>query len=173
QRLACNYPSAFGLSEQVPKTFADVFSYRAGRLLGLHIVAEERILVSHIHFAICKDRMRPGRQLAAIGLFEATTLYVFLRVWFNEEQGTFFGAVIDSSIRQGQRAFRCAVLGVVALVPEDVASFEIETDEGATFISAIGAVEVAVEDDHAAVVVLHLSGEINFLGFDTAILILA
>ena len=75
-----------------------------------------------------------------------------LRVRLNQEHGAVLGAIVESAIRQGHRAFRPA-LSTVALVPQDVAGLEVETNEGTTLIAAAGAIQAAIEEDHAAVVV--------------------
>src|SRR5262249_7282021 len=58
---------------------------------------------------------------------------------------------------------------VVAFVPQDFSSLEVEADEGATLVAAVGAIKASVENDHATVVVLHLFAKINFLGLDGAV----
>src|SRR5437016_8483200 len=109
----------------------------------LHVVAEQYILVAQVQFAVGNDRVRPGRLLAAVGLVEAATLDVLLRIRFDQEHGALLGAIIESAIRQGHRAFRRRALAAVALVPQEIAGLEVETNKGATLVAAVGAIEAA------------------------------
>ncbi len=138
----------------------------------LHVVAEQHILVAQVQFAVGNNRVRPSWLSAAVGLLEAATLEVFLRVWLNQEHGTVLGAIVEPAIGQSHRAFRRAALAA-ALIPQNVAGLEVETDEVTAGIAAVGAIQAAFKKYHTAVVVLHPVGEIDFLGLDTTVCILA
>src|ERR1051326_752717 len=102
--------------------------------------------------------MRPSWPAAAVRLLEAATFDVLLRARLNQQHGPFLGSVVEPAVRQGHGTFRRAMFGIVVLVPQNVPGFE---------------VKAAVEQDHAAMVILHFSGGINFSCLDSAIRIFA
>src|SRR5207249_3561917 len=63
--------------------------------------------------------------------------------------------------------------GRLAIAPQDLSGLKVETGEKAPFIAAVGAVETAIEDDHAAVVVLHAGGKVDFGRIDPTTGVLA
>src|ERR1044071_4511 len=142
-------------------------------LFSLHVVAEQRILVADIEFAIGEDGMCPGRLFGAIGLFEATALKVLLAVRFNEQDRAGLGAVVNPAVGESYRTFADAAFVGILFVPDDVASLEVQTNQIAAAVAAVGAVQAAVEDQHAAVVIFHVFGKPYFVGFDAAFAILA
>src|ERR1051326_1925861 len=117
--------------------------------------------------------MRPSWPAAAVRLLEAATFDVLLRARLNQQHGPFLGSVVEPAVRQGHGTFRRAMFGIVVLVPQNVPGFEVQTDERSTLIAPIRAVKAAVEQDHAAMVILHFSGGINFSCLDSAIRIFA
>src|SRR5205085_3277781 len=123
-----------------------VYSSTVFELLRLHVVAEQHILVADIEFAIGEDRVCPGRLLRAVGLLEAAALKVFLTARFNQQHRTGLGAVVNPAIGEGDRTFTRPAFVGVTFVPENIAGFELETNQIAAAISAVGAVEAAVVD---------------------------
>jgi hypothetical protein len=87
-------------------------------------------------------------------LVKATTLDQSFSVRLDQEQRTLLGAQVQSAIRQGQRA-----LGGLAISPQEFTALEIETGEKTTFVPAVSAIQATVDDDHAAMVVLHVPVE--------------
>ena len=47
--------------------------------LRFDVVAEQDVLIAEVQLAVGDDRVRPGRQAGAVGLFETTPLDVLLR----------------------------------------------------------------------------------------------
>jgi len=83
--------------------------------------------------------MRPGRFVGAFGLIEPPALQVFLAAWFNQNNRALFGAIINSAIGERHRAFGHAALVRIPFVPEDLARFEVQTNEIATAVPAVRA----------------------------------
>jgi uncharacterized ferritin-like protein (DUF455 family) len=67
-----------------------------------------------------------------------------------------------------QRSFRR-----LAFTPQNIAGFEVKTDKKTTLVTTSRAIQTTVNDDHPAVVVAHMIGEIDFFGLDLTIGILA
>src|SRR5262249_38166605 len=111
----------------------------------LDVVAEQYILVAQVQFAVGNDRVRPGRLLTTVGLVEAATLDVALRVRLNQEQGAILGAIVESAICQAHGAFRHPVLAALARIPDDVAGLEVKPEEEATLFAPIGTIQATVE----------------------------
>jgi hypothetical protein len=64
-------------------------------------------------------------------------------------------AVVCAAVGSGDRAFPNAlVAGIITLVPQDLAGLEVETDRETTLIAAVGALQAAALEDHAAVTVV-------------------
>src|SRR5438105_14425996 len=62
--------------------------------LRLHVVTEQHLLVAQVKFAVGNHRVRPGRLFATVGLVEAATLNILLRVRLNQKHGAGLGAII-------------------------------------------------------------------------------
>src|SRR4051794_29525005 len=152
--------ASLGQSSRITDSFAGAPA-RGQRLLRLHVVAEQYLLVTDIELAIGDDRVRPRRRPAAVGLRELAALDVLLRARLDEQHGTAFGAVVQSAVRHRHRA-----LLRPALVPQDLAGLEIEAVQVTSPVATVSAVKATVDDDHASVVVLHRPGEVDLLGLD-------
>ena len=97
-------------------------------LLCLDVVTEEGVLIADVELAIGDHGMRPRGQARAFGLFEAPALQIFFAARFDQNHGALLGAVIDPTIRKCDRAFANPPLIGVALVPQNLARFEVEAD---------------------------------------------
>src|SRR5436190_9084164 len=126
--------------------------------LRLDVVTEQRLLIADVELAIRNHWMRPGRFVRTVGLVEPSTLQVFLAAGFNQNNWTVLGAVVDSAVCERDRAFSNPSFILVALVPQDIARFEVETDKVASSVAAVGSKQGAVVEDHAAVMILDLPG---------------
>src|SRR5207302_9047271 len=103
--------------------------------------------------------MRPIGLAAAVGLFEAAALDVLLWARLEEDHRAVLLSVVDAAVREGDRALLHApAAGLVALVPHHLAGLELQAGQVAALVAAAAAVQVAVVQDHAAVVVLHPAG---------------
>src|SRR5262245_64946311 len=98
--------------------------------------------------------MRPGADIAALGRHETALLYIFLRRRLHEEHGPVFIAVVEVTIRveDGTLAGR-------AFLPLHFAALQLDAEELARIAVAV---DVAVDEDDAAVHILHGLVEIRF-----------
>ncbi len=132
------------------------------------VVGEQQVLVAQVEPAVRDDGVRPRRLAAAARLLEAPALEIRLRARLDQQHRAVLGAVVEPAVREGHRALR-RLSSLGALVPVDRASPKVEGQEEAARVAAVRAVERAVDQDHAAVVVLHLVGEVDLLGLDTPV----
>src|SRR5438067_1197639 len=111
--------------------------------------------------------MRPGAGPAPVRLLEAAAFDVFLGTWFKERHGAVLVPVVEATVGQGNGAFRC-----LPGVPQDLTCLEIKAHQEAAFVATVGSVQATIQEDHAAVVVLHFPGMVNFLSLDPAVSVL-
>src|SRR5205085_2704546 len=125
----------------------------------LNVVAKQVVVVPQVQAAVGDHRIGPGCLPAAVRLVESTFLYVTLRVGFHQSDRTAFRAGIEIAVRESDRTFADTAVG-----PLHGSSLEFNAGE----VCLIKAVEVAVHDHHAAVVVAHIAGEVDLRGADSA-----
>src|SRR5437773_11473357 len=99
--------------------------------------------------------MRPGGLISPFGLIESAPLERFLAAGFNQNDGAFFGAIVNSSICERDGPFRHATLVRIPLVPKNVTRSKIKTSEVTATAPADGANQSAVMEIHPPVVPLH------------------
>jgi hypothetical protein len=130
----------------------------------LHVVAEQQALVAQVQLAVGDDRVRPGRGAAALRLVEVAAFDVLVGVRFHQDHRAALVAVVQPSVRRRDRALARPVGG-----PLHLAGLELNAGQPA----AVVAVHVPPHEDHAAVVVLHVAGEIDLLGLNLVVAVAA
>src|SRR5216117_75311 len=116
--------------------------------------------------------MRPCGLISAFGLIESAPLEIFLAAGFNQNDGAFFGAIVNSSICERDGPFRHATLVRIPLVPKNVTRFKIKTSEVTATVPAVGAEQSAVMENHPAVMIFHRFREPDLLRSELAIVFL-
>src|SRR5690606_12972396 len=108
-------------------------------------------------------RVGPCWRVRAIGLVEAAALEEFLFGGLNQHERPVLGAEVETPVGEGERP-----LGGVAIPPQRLARLKIEASQESAPVPPIGSVETAIDYNHAAMMILHLIGGVDFLGLDFA-----
>src|SRR5262249_40081832 len=119
-----------------------------------YFIAIQILLIANEQFAVGEDRMRPGR-LAGARRRETAVLDVLLRVGLDQDDRPALIAIVQATVGVSDRS-----LTGLALAPLHLARHDLQTRQPAL----VGAVQVIAEQNHAAVMVLHVLGEVDFLG---------
>src|SRR6516162_4098739 len=120
-------------------------AYRSASMF-FHVVAHEQVGVANVELAVGDDGVRPGGVIAS-GRLEPAVLHVLLWVGLDEGDRPAFVTVVEPAVGIGDGA-----LAGPSVLPHDLARLELDAVEPAAAL----AVEVAVHEHHAAVVILHL-----------------
>ena len=129
-------------------------------------------MVADVEFAIGNNRMCPGRLPGPVWLFESAALEVITLVRIDQKHIAILGAVIDPSIGVDDGSFLGPTFVSVTFVPEDFARRKVQASKLSTTVPTVRPIEITIDDNHATVVVLHVSGKPDLLGLDVALLIL-
>src|SRR4030095_4887502 len=87
--------SGFGDSKSISHQFIGL---KLAKLLCLHVITEQRVLIPNIEPPVRNHWMRPGRFVRAFGLIEPPALHIFLAAGFNENNRTLLCAVVNAAI---------------------------------------------------------------------------
>src|SRR5207244_1285773 len=110
-------------------------------------------LISDVQPSAADDGMRPARE-AVVGELETPLLLVSRRRRFGEPEDVVFALQIQMAVRVDERP-----LANAAIAPHHLSGPELEARQN----GIVEAVEIAVHEHDAAVVVLHLAREVNLL----------
>src|SRR5689334_5451096 len=106
--------------------------------------------------------MRPGGLSTAVRLIEPAMLDVFIRIRLDQKDAA---AALVAAI-QPPVGVRDRSLARLAFLPHHLPCLELDASEQARIV---GAIEVAVDKNHAAMVVLHFLGEVDLLRLESAV----
>ena len=126
-------------------------------LILFDVVTQKQVLIAYEELSIRDHRMCPRGRTTAIRLVKPAALEQPSSRRLDQDDRPLLAAQIESPVCHRQRTF-----GRLAIAPQDLSGLKVETGEKAPFIAAVGAKQTAIDDDHAAVVVLHIAGKIDF-----------
>src|SRR5438876_783972 len=124
-------------------------------LLLLNVITKQNVLIAQVQFAVGDDGMLPGGGTLAVGLVESVANHTLLGIGFQQDHGVLFLTIVQPIVGVGDGAFAGVIGG-----PHELARLEFDAGQ----VVAIGAVQVVVHQDHAAVMVLHVLGGIDNFG---------
>src|SRR5262245_53307339 len=108
--------------------------------------------------------MCPSGDARAIRLIKTAALHQTLFRGLNQHDRSFFTPQVESPVGVEQGA-----LWTFSVSPERLACIEIDAGHHAAAVAAIGAVKSAIDNNHAAVVILHLHCGVSFLRLKLAV----
>src|SRR5215813_3268414 len=126
----------------------------------LHVINSQRSLVAEVEPSTDHDRISPAWP-SLVGNRESSLFDVGVRIGFGQPDDVVFTEQVEHSVSVSQRAFAHAASG-----PHLLARGEFDAGQ-----DGVGeTVKIAVHQDHAAVMVLHVLGEVYLLSLDLAAL---